>query len=195
MSMAACLADTNDLALDPATTAEDTQNTQQSIMSYTGSVFLLSACLTICLTASLLSISHAYLLPSLHLCHLSFLSPSSRLPKIQSFTPNTFFTSYRSIWASSRFRSSHNYSLCPSQSPFPCLPLSLSPIFHPPTPLVSLSPSLPSQQPYCPWVGVNNVSPHGAPVQSQPRRQGAPENTHNSMFQLGCRIKGSLTHG
>lgn len=134
MSMAACLADTNDLALDPATTAEDTQNTQQSIMSYTGSVFLLSACLTICLTASLLSISHAYLLPSLHLCHLSFLSPSSRLPKIQSFTPNTFFTSYRSIWASSRFRSSHNYSLCPSQSPFPCLPLSLSPIFHPPHP-------------------------------------------------------------
>lgn len=76
---------------------------------------------------------------------------------------------------------------------------SMSPSFSlthlPPTPLVSLSPSLPSQQPYCPWVGVNNVGPHGAPVQSQPRRQGAPENTHNSMFQLGCRIKGSLTHG
>ena len=37
--------------------------------------------------------------------------------------------------------------------------------------------------------------PTWGPVQSQLRRQGAPENTHNSVFQLGCRIKGSLTHG
>lgn len=54
MSMAPCFADTNDPALDPATTAEDTQHTLQSIVSHTGLSLLLAACLAIRLTASLL---------------------------------------------------------------------------------------------------------------------------------------------
>lgn len=73
--MAPCFADTNDLALDLATTAEDTQHTLQSIFSHTGSVFLfhhLSYCL---------SISHTYLSLSFHFCHQSFLS----LPPVLSY--------------------------------------------------------------------------------------------------------------
>lgn len=46
-------ADTNDPALDPALTAEDTQHTLQSILTHSGPVALLPVCLTICPTVSL----------------------------------------------------------------------------------------------------------------------------------------------
>lgn len=67
MSVAPCFADTNDLALDPATTAEDTQRTLQSILSHTGSLFFFCS----------LSVSPSVLLPhSSNLSCLSFALPS-----------------------------------------------------------------------------------------------------------------------
>lgn len=148
-SVAPCLADANDLAEEPATTAEDTQCTLQSIISDTGSAFCcLSVCLAICLTATL-SISHAYLGPCLHLCHLSFLPPP--VPKTQSsstsFAPNTFYTF---------ISPSLNYPFPLSITHSIHLNLFLSPPHLPPPPSLSLSL-------HCPWVGVNNVGPRGGP--------------------------------
>lgn len=191
--MAPCFTDTNDLTLDPATTTEDTQHTAINTFSYwlclsISPSVLLSFYLS-CLSFSLLSLlSSRFLISSscviidvISLCHF--------------YHPNAFYTYHLSICTTHPFPSCLNYSLCPSQSLSLSLSLSFFFFFHP-----SFSPSPPSlslssQQLHCPWVRANNVSPHGAPVQSQPRRQGAPENTHNSMFQLGCGIKGSLTHG
>lgn len=63
--MALCFADANDLALDPATTAEDTQHILQSILSHTCSVFCSLSVLT------------SVLLPqSFYLSFLSFTFPS-----------------------------------------------------------------------------------------------------------------------
>ena len=87
MSVAPCFADTNDLAVDPATTAEDTQRTPESILSHSG--VLLAICLA-------LAISHAYLSLSFHLRHLSFLSlpPSVTKDAISlSRLPQTLFLS------------------------------------------------------------------------------------------------------
>lgn len=47
MSAAVRLTDTKDLAVDPATTVEDTQHTRESIISYTNSL-LLRVSYTIC---------------------------------------------------------------------------------------------------------------------------------------------------
>lgn len=134
--MAPCIADTNDLALDPAMTAEDIQHTQQSILPHTWSVsHLLSVPPSVLL--HLYFISHAYLLLPFHLCHLSFLSLPLLLRKMQSlsvsFNPNTFNTSYHFICTSHPLRWSLNYSLCPSQfiSLRFLLSLSLLPIFPP----------------------------------------------------------------
>lgn len=182
--MALCFADTNDLALDPATTAEDTQHMLQSIPSHTSSVFC-----SLSVLPSVLLPQSFYLSLFFHLCQFLISSLSVTNDAISvSFTPNPF---YLSIWSLSSIPFlfqlfTLSISIYVSLSFLLCL-------FHLSFPFPSLS--QPSQQLHCPWVRVNNVSPHGAPVQSQPRRQGAPENTHNSMFQLGCGIKGSLTHG
>ncbi len=192
MSVAPCFADTNNLALDPATTAEDTQHTQQSILSHTASVFfslpvspsvlLPHSFYLSCLSSVTSVISVSYLFPlSYQGCNLSL----SFLPQTLSIPPASLSGPLSHSLPRSIIHSVH-------LNLFPSISLFLSP---PPSLSLSLSLSLPSQQLHCPWVEVNNVSPHGAPVQSQPRRQGAPENTHNSMFQLGCGIKGSLTHG
>lgn len=187
MSMAPCFADTNNLAVDPARTAEDTQHTLQSILSHTDAGFCS------------LSVFPSVLLPlSLNLSFLSFtfLSPLS----FSYLLPLCYQRCNLYVFYPNHFLSLHLKPLirplplsiihCLSQSMSLCLSFSA---FHPSFPSPSIS--QPSQQLHCPWVRVNNVSPHWAPVQSQLRRQGAPENTHNSMFQLGCRIKGSLTHG
>lgn len=197
MSVAPCFADTNDLALDPATTAEDTQHTLQSILSHTGSVLCS------------LPVSPSALLPhSFYLSCLSFALPSPLSSKflvsslsltkdaisLCLFYPKHFLcllSLYLYLSAIPFLAQLFTLSISISFPLSPSFSLSPPPIF----PLLLLTLSLPGQQLHCPWVGVNNVSPHGAPVQSQPRRQGAPENTHNSMFQLGCGIKGSLTHG
>lgn len=82
-------------------------------------------------------------------------------------------------------RSSQSFTLSTSL----CLPLSPFPLPRP------LSLSFPSQQLHCPWVGANNVSPHGAPC-SPSREGGELQRTPiTQCFKLGCGIKGSLTHG
>lgn len=201
--MALCFADANDLALDPATTAEDTQHTLQSILSYAASVLCsLSVSPSVLLPHSfylslrsfaLLSpLSSKFLISCLSVTKDAISLSLSLLPHTLSIPPIYISYLYLSTIPLSIIHSIHLNLFLPVSL---FLSVSLPPIFPSLPPSFSLSLSLPSQQLHCPWVGVNNVSPHGAPVQSQPRRQGAPENTHNSMFQLGCGIKGSLTHG
>lgn len=92
-------------------------------------------------------------------------------------------------------RSHPMYLPSPIDSPRPLAAhcLSLTP---PPQPIFPVSPSLgPANSVIVLGLG-RTMSAHMGPlVRSQPRRQGAPENTHNSVFQRGCGIKGRLTHG
>lgn len=134
-------------------------------------------------------ISHVYLLPFLHLCHLSFLSPPSLLPKMQSFsgsfTQNTFYTSYLFIYTFSTILFLSQLFSLSNLLPLllfypPSLPFSLSPSLHlSPTATASLSLGWGKQ-----------YHPTWGPVKSQLKKQGAPENTHNSMFQTGLQDKG-----
>lgn len=171
MSVAPCFADTNDLALDQPRQLKtpSTRCNQYFLILAQSLARCQSHHLSYCLRISSSSVTKGVISPPNHFLYLlSFhLSHSSTL-------------SLSSYWLSIAIY----FTLSPFFFPF--YP-SFSPSF--------LSLSQPSQQLHCPWVGVNNVVPHGAPVQSQPRRQGAPENTHNSVFQLGFGIKGSLTHG
>lgn len=172
MSVAPCFADTNDLALEQPRQLKtpSTRCNQYFLILAQSLARCQSHHLSYCLRISSSSVTKGVISPPNHFLYLlSFhLSLSSTL-------------SLSSYWLSI------------------AIYFTLSPFFFPSTHLFplpfSLSLSQPSQQLHCPWVGVNNVVPHGAPVQSQPRRQGAPENTHNSVFQLGFGIKGSLTHG
>lgn len=91
MSMAPCFADTNDLALDPATTAEDTQRILQSIPSHTSSVVC-----SLSVLPSVLLPQSFYLSLFFYLCQFLISSLSVTKDAISvSFTPNTF---YLSIW-------------------------------------------------------------------------------------------------
>lgn len=172
MSVAPCFADTNDLALEQPRQLKtpSTRCNQYFLILAQSLARCQSHHLSYCLRIASSSVTKGVISPPNHFLYLlSFhLSLSSTL-------------SLSSYWLSI------------------AIYFTLSPFFFPSTHLFplpfSLSLSQPSQQLHCPWVGVNNVVPHGAPVQSQPRRQGAPENTHNSVFQLGFGIKGSLTHG
>lgn len=186
MSVAACLTDTKDLAPNPAVAVKDTQHTEidhfYNKQSFSGvpSHHLSSS--------SSLSISHAYLLPFLHLCHIHFLSRPSLLTKMQSpsgsFYPKHFLyllSAYLYLRAapllSQSFTLSTSLALSPTFSPQSASPsLSLS-LFPQPTASLSLGRG-------------EQCRPTWGPAQSQPRRQGAPENTHNSMFQTGLRDKG-----
>ena len=205
--MAPCFADTNDLALDPAPTAEDTQRTMRSIPSHTGwalyslsvspSVLLLPASYLSFLSVTLPSPLSSYFLISSPLCYQRSHFSLSLLPQTLSISPSLPLI---------HSPSSLNYSLHPSQSISLCLSFFLS-LVHPSfRPSFSLSLSL-SLFFYLslsllahPTASLSlghgeQCQPTWGPVRSQPRRQGAPENTHNSVFQLGCGIKGSLTHG
>lgn len=186
-----CLTDTKDLAVDPAKTVEDTQQTRESIISYTNSL-LLRVSYTICPPVS--SISHAYLLPFLHLCPIRLLSMPSPLTKMQSlsgsFYPKHFLkllSAYLYPCAAPLLSQSFTLSTSLSLSPT----FSLSPL----TLCLTLSLSIPSQQLDCPWVRVNNVGPHGA--LRSPSREGREHQRTpiTQCFELGCGIKGSLTHG
>lgn len=183
MSTAVCLTDAKDLAVDPATTVEDTQHTRESIISYTNSL-LLRVSYTICPPVS--SISHAYLLPFLHLCPIHFLSMPSPLTKMQSlsgsFYPKHFL---KLLWA---------YL-------YPCAtllhPLSIIHSVHVSYFLPFTPHSLPHPLPLYPqptaWLSLGRgeqCRPTWGPEQSQSRRKGAPENTHNSMFRTGLWDKG-----
>lgn len=141
MSTATCLTDTKDLALNPATTVEDTQHAQESIFSYTNSLLLMFS-LTICPPFS--SISHAYLLPFHHLCLICFLSQPSLLTEMQSlsgsFYPKHFLYPYLLIYTSALFRVSLNHSRCPRLSPSVFHFLSFAP-HSLPHPSPSLSPA------------------------------------------------------
>lgn len=126
--MALCFADANDLALDPATTAEDTQHTLQSILSYAASVFCS------------VSVSPSVLLPhSFYLSLRSFALPSPLSSKflisclsvtkdaislLLSLLPHTFCTSYLYILSVPLNHFPLNYSLCLSQSLSPSFFLS-----------------------------------------------------------------------
>lgn len=191
MSANVCLTDTKDLAVDPATTLEDTQHARESIISYTNSLSL-RVSYTICPPVS--SISHAYLLPFLHLCPIRFLSMPSPLTKMQSlsgsFYPKHFLkllSAYLYPCATPLLSQSFTLSTSLCLSPT----FSLSPL----TLCLTLSLSSPSQQLDCPWVGVNNVGPHGA--LRSPSREGREHQRTpiTQCFELGCGIKGSLTHG
>lgn len=147
-------------------------------------------CLTICPPSS--SISHAYLLPFLHLCHIHFLSQPSLLTKMQSLSGS--FNPKHSLYLLSAY-----LYLCTalllSQSFTLSTSLTLSPTFSPHSASLSPSLSFPSQQLHCPWVGANNVGPHGA--LRSPSREGRElqRTPITQCFKLGCGIKGSLTHG
>lgn len=179
MSMAPCFADTNDLALDPATTAEDTQQILGSISSHTGVLLWLSVSPSAPLPCSV-SVCRSYLTLTLHLCHLRFLPlPHSAVKYLcASLTTNTF---HRSLSNSHHFSPSLSYSLSSS----PSISISLSVVCLSVSFCISVSPSL--------FLGAAisfivprswwTMSAHmGAPVRSQPRRQGGPENTHNSVL-------------
>lgn len=143
--MALCFADANDLALDPATTAEDTQHTLQSILSYAASVFCS------------VSVSPSVLLPhSFYLSLRSFALPSPLSSKflISCLSVTKDAISLFAVSFTSHFLYLLSiYPICPSQ-PFPSQLFTLSISisfslflsffflsFHPSFPL-SLPPSL-----------------------------------------------------
>lgn len=190
MSAAVRLTDTKDLAVDPAPTVEDTQHTRESIISYTNSL-LLRVSYTIC---PLSPLSHMPICCPSFTSVLYSLSMPSPLTKMQSlsgsFYPKHFLkllSAYPYPCATPLLSQSFTLSTSLSRSPT----FSLSPL----TLCLTLSLSIPSQQLDCPWVGVNNVGPHGA--LRSPSREGREHQRTpiTQCFELGCGIKGSLTHG
>lgn len=176
MSVAACLTDTKDLALNPAATAKDTQ--------HTGIDHFFSWCSLSPSRPPPSSISRADLLPFLHLCRIHSLSRPSLLTKMRSSSGSFYPKHFLSLLSASLYLCAAlllSQSSCPRLSLF--LPLSPLTPPHPlclrPQPAASLSVGRGEQ-----------CRPTWGPAQSQPRRQGAPENTHNSMFQTGLRDKG-----
>lgn len=184
MSMAACLTDTKDLALNPASAVKDTQHTRidyffskQSfcgVLSHHLSPFLLYlTCQSVALPSPL---------------SYTFLISASLLPKMQSssgsFYPKHFLyllSAY--LYLCAALLLSQSFTLSTS--------LTLSPTFSPHSTSPSLSLSLRPQPTASLSLGRSEqCRPTWGPAQSQPRRQGAPENTHNSMFQTGLGDKG-----
>lgn len=162
--MAPCLADTNDLALDPATTAEDTQRTPQSIRSRTGSVFFpRSVSFTARFSLFYLSCPSFPFTPVMSASHLPSrtreISPCAFYPKhfpcylrVSSLPiPSQWCTLSIPIFSGLFFFS----FLHPSSPPPLDLPASLSPI----------------QQLYCPWVRGGTMSSHMGPP-CGPNREG-----------------------
>lgn len=171
MSVAPCFADTNDLALDQPRQLKtpSTRCNQYFLILAQSLARCQSHHLSYCLRISSSSVTKGVISPPNHFLYLlSFhLSHSSTL-------------SLSSYWLSIAIYFTLSPFFFPSTHLFP-LPFSLS-LSAQPTASLSLGRG-------------EQCRPTWAPVQSQPRRQGAPENTHNSVFQLGFGIKGSLTHG
>lgn len=184
--MAACLTDTKDLALNPATTLKDSQRAgidhflyKQSfsaVLHHLSSFLLCLTCLSVALPSPL---SYPFL--------ISAFSVNKDAIFIWLLLPKTLSLPLI-CWSIPLLCSAPlNHSRCPRLSL--CLPLSPLTLPH------SLSLSFPSQQLHCPWVGANNVGPHGA--LRSPSREGRElqRTPITQCFKLGCGIKGSLTHG
>lgn len=185
MSVAACLTDTKDLARNPAVAVKDTQHTEidhfynkQSffgVPSHHLSSFLLSLYLT-CLSVALPSpLSYTFLISAFSV-NKDAISIWLLLPKTLSLPLICLSIPPRCSAPLSIIHAVHVSRSVSHFLPSICLTLSLS---LSPQPTASLSLGRGEQ-----------CRPTWGPAQSQPRRQGAPENTHNSMFQTGLRDKG-----
>lgn len=185
MSVAACLTDTKDLAPNPAVAVKDTQHTQidhfynkqsfSGVLSHHLPSFLLSLYLT-CLSVALPSpLSYTFLISAFSV-NKDAISIWLLLPKTLSLPPICLSIPPCCSAPLSIIHAVHVSCSVSHFLPSICLTLSLS-LFPQPTASLSLGRG-------------EQCRPTWGPAQSQPRRQGAPENTHNSMFQTGLRDKG-----